>query len=86
MRISYDHMGDRTAPVGDDPELLARFKRDAGEIPGKFLRKDLIRRNSAAIDLLKELEKAFFEACGMSVKRCYFDNLIMVDCNRWSCS
>jgi hypothetical protein len=86
MRISYDHMGDRTTSVGDDTELFSRFKRDPREIPGKFLRKDLIGRNPAAIDLLKEMKKAFFEACGMSVKRCYFDNLIMVDFNRWGCS
>ena len=26
MRISYNHMGDRTAPVGNNAELLACFK------------------------------------------------------------
>jgi hypothetical protein len=84
MSVSYDHMSDRTAPVGDDTELLACFKGDTGDIPGKFLRNNLVGGNPAAIDLLKELEKVFLEACSMSVQRCYFNNLIIVDFNRWN--
>jgi hypothetical protein len=86
MRISHDHMGDRTTPAGDDPELLTCFKGDTSEIPGKFLSNDFIGGNPAAIDLLKKLQEVFFEACGMSVKRRYFDNLIMIDSNRWCIS
>ena len=55
MRISYNYMGDRTTPAGHDPELLARFKGDASEIPGKFLRNNFIGGDPAAVDLLKEL-------------------------------
>lgn len=75
VSISDDHMGDRSAPVDQYPELLPELRRDAGEIAGEFLGDDLVCGDSAAIDFPDQIEKPFFQAGRMSVYCRYLANL-----------
>jgi hypothetical protein len=45
-------MSNGPASVDDNPELFPDFRRKAGEITGELLCDDLVRRDSAAINLL----------------------------------
>jgi hypothetical protein len=68
-------MSDSSTSVNDNPELLSDFRRKAGKITGELLCDDLVRRDSAAINLLDQIEKALLQAGRMSVKCCYLANL-----------
>ena len=50
--ISDDYMSNGPASVDDNPELFPDFRRKTGEITGELLCDDLVRRDSAAINLL----------------------------------
>ena len=49
--ISDYYMRYRTASIDDNSDLLPDFRRKANEITGEFLCDDLVRRDSAAVDL-----------------------------------
>jgi hypothetical protein len=49
--VSDYYMSDSTASADDNSDLLPDFRRKANEITGEFLCDDLVRRDSAAVDL-----------------------------------